>query len=64
MRLKPPPGRVVIDPDHQDYLPAEGRETVMSAYWRRRWKDGDVVEATDGEAVAPAAAASRKGAPE
>lgn len=45
MYVKPAPGLAVRDPELRDLLPAEGREVPASAYWLRRLRDGDVVEA-------------------
>jgi len=38
----PATGRVVPDPEAGDLLPAEGREVLDSAWWRRRLADGDI----------------------
>ena len=47
-KLKPAtPDLVVRDPVTTNPLPAEGKAVPMTTYWRRRLKDGDVVEATD-----------------
>ena len=47
-KLKPAtPELVVRDPVTAKALPAEGKAVPMTTYWRRRLKDGDVVEATD-----------------
>ncbi len=64
MRIKPAPGFAVIDPDRGDHLPAEGRDIVLSAYWRRRLEDGDVLQEADAEAGVAKSAnpPSRKGA--
>ena len=45
MFVKPAKGLVIRDPDLLDLLPATGREVPDSDYWRRRLRDGDVVEA-------------------
>ena len=34
-------------PDSGDYLPEDGAEVVLTGFWRRRIKDGDVIEVTD-----------------
>ncbi len=47
-KLKPAtPDLVVRDPVTTKALPAGGKAVPMTTYWRRRLKDGDVVEATD-----------------
>lgn len=43
--LKPAKGLKVRDPDRGDFLPDDGREVVLTTFWRRRLRDGDVVEA-------------------
>jgi hypothetical protein len=45
MFLKPVSGRFVHDPDHNDVLPAEGRNVEPHQYWLRRLEDFDVFEA-------------------
>lgn len=40
--LIPRDGLLVRRPDVGEYLPAEGAEVVMSVYWLRRIKCGDV----------------------
>jgi hypothetical protein len=46
MVLKPTvPGVTVRDPSTGKALPDEGRAVVMTTFWRRRLKDGSVVEA-------------------
>ncbi len=73
MYLKPTSAAMrVPDPAHQGtpsyFLPATGREVEDNAFWRRRIKDGDVVEATPTAAElalqfgAPAAAPAAAGA--
>jgi len=47
MRLKPAAGRAVRDPVKGTLLPEEGAEIQLDAFWRRRKKDGDVVEVTE-----------------
>jgi hypothetical protein len=46
MFLKPASGQFVTDPDHNDVLPADGRNVEPHQYWLRRIEDGDVFEAT------------------
>ncbi|QCR38947.1 hypothetical protein C1N62_22795 (plasmid) [Nissabacter sp. SGAir0207] len=46
MKLKPAAGRAVRDPVKGTLLPEEGAEVVMDMFWRRRLRDGDVVEVT------------------
>ena len=43
--LKPAAGMLVRLEDATRHLFAEGENVVMSAYWRRRVRDGDVTEA-------------------
>lgn len=43
--LKPAPGLTVRDPVDLTPLPADGAEKPLDTYWRRRLRDGDVVEA-------------------
>lgn len=46
MRIKPRDGLIVRDPQrNMQPLPAEGREVRDTAYWRRRLRAGDVVQA-------------------
>lgn len=40
--VRPREGLSVPDPDRKDFLPLEGREVVLNAYWQRRINDGDV----------------------
>lgn len=40
--LIPETGKKVRDPQRGDHLPPEGREVVMSSYWRRRMNEGGV----------------------
>ena len=49
MFLTPVSGRFVHDPDHNDVLPAEGRNVEPHQYWLRRLEDGDVIESTPPE---------------
>ena len=44
--LKPAEGRIVKDPATHRPLRAEGEWRELDAYWRRRLKDGDVVDIT------------------
>jgi hypothetical protein len=44
MKLKPAEGRAVRDPSSMALLPADGKEVPDNAFWRRRLRDGDVVE--------------------
>ncbi|MDH1088840.1 DUF2635 domain-containing protein [Pantoea brenneri] len=46
MKLKPAEGRAVRDPAKRTLLPADGAEVTLDAFWRRRLRDGDVVEVT------------------
>ena len=43
--MKPAPGMKVRLENATRHLFAEGEDVVMSAYWRRRKRDGDVTEA-------------------
>lgn len=43
------PELVIPDPDHGGNLPPEGLEVPLSSYWRRRIKDGDVVQVGGGD---------------
>lgn len=43
VHLKPAEGLKVRQPDGQ-VLPEEGKEVELTTYWRRRLRDGDVVE--------------------
>lgn len=45
MKLKPArEGLAVPDPERGDMLPRAGRTVPLNSYWRRRLRDGDVVE--------------------
>ena len=44
MIVKPVEGRIVRDPRNFQILPAEGRDVPDTMFWRRRIRDGDVVE--------------------
>lgn len=39
----------IFDPFHKDYLPCEGRELILNAYWIKRLQDGDIVPAKEDE---------------
>lgn len=54
MKLKPAEGRAVRDPVKRTLLPADGAEVTLDAFWRRRLRDGDVVEVTAAETITPA----------
>ncbi|CCP02968.1 Mu-like prophage FluMu protein [Erwinia amylovora Ea644] len=54
MFVKPVPGRIVRDPVKGTPLPASGENVPDSAFWHRRLKDGDVVQAKE-EQPAPKA---------
>jgi hypothetical protein len=57
MRVKPAPGRKVRDPRSMQFLPEAGREVPDQPFWRRRIRDGDVIEEKAAAAKpAPAAA--------
>lgn len=43
--VKPAEGRNVRDPVTRKHIPAEGVEVPNDPFWRRRLRDGDVVEA-------------------
>lgn len=58
MKLKPADGRAVRDPAKGKLLPAEGAEVTLNAFWRRRLRDGDVVEVTGTTASTTATTAS------
>jgi hypothetical protein len=47
MKVKPAEGRQVRDPSTMQLLPAEGREVPDNQFWRRRLRDGDVVEVAE-----------------
>jgi hypothetical protein len=42
--IKPKEGIKVRDPHTKQYLPEEGAFVELSSYWKRRLKDGDVIE--------------------
>ena len=44
--LKPAKGLLVRLEDATRHLFAEGEQVTMSAYWRRRFRDGDVTLST------------------
>ncbi len=52
--LKPKPGVKVRLPDGSGHLNEAGEVMLMSAYWRRRIKDGDVEIVTEPAAEAAA----------
>lgn len=47
MKLKPANGRAVRDPVKGTLLPETGADVVVDSFWRKRLRDGDVVEVTD-----------------
>ena len=51
--LKPAAGLLVRLENATRHLLAEGEEVTMSAYWRRRKRDGDVVEAKPAKPAKP-----------
>lgn len=52
MKLKPAEGRAVRDPVKRTLLPEDGADVTLDAFWRRRLRDGDVVEVTTDTATA------------
>ena len=42
-KVFPAPGKVVIDPATGRALPESGSTVIVNQYWRRRLKDGDIV---------------------
>lgn len=58
MKLKPADGRAVRDPAKGKLLPEDGAEVTLNAFWRRRLRDGDVVEVTADTASTTAAAST------
>jgi hypothetical protein len=50
--LKPQGGLIVKDPITLRALPAEGAKVVLTPYWKRRLRDGDVTEIVTGTPVA------------
>lgn len=55
MKLKPAEGRAVRDPVKRTLLPADGADVTLDVFWRRRLRDGDVVEVTtETETTTPA----------
>lgn len=46
MLLKPASGRAVRDPAKGTLLPESGAEITLTAFWRKRLRDGDVEEVT------------------
>lgn len=51
--LRPAPGRQVRDPFTGEPLPADGREVEFNTYYRRRLRDGDVLEGTPPQSPPP-----------
>ena len=47
MIIKPVNGKQVYDPEHGDYLPADGRNVEFNQYWARRLTNNDVEEVTN-----------------
>jgi hypothetical protein len=45
MFIKAAEGLRIVDPDMNDFLPADGREVPDTPYWHRMKLAGDVVEA-------------------
>lgn len=45
IKVKPAEGLIVRDPVTREALPPKGKTVPRNAYWLRRLKDGDVVEA-------------------
>ena len=59
--VKPGEGRAVPDPEHGgELLPAEGRSVPNTAYWQRRLKDHDVIEAEPVPAASESASVEPK----
>jgi hypothetical protein len=58
--LKPADGLAVVDPETGKNLPPEGALVENSKYWRRRLKDGDVLEAAAPVSSAPVKKSSKK----
>ncbi|PIW30413.1 MAG: hypothetical protein COW30_02575 [Rhodospirillales bacterium CG15_BIG_FIL_POST_REV_8_21_14_020_66_15] len=45
LKLKPAtPGLVVRDPVTAEALPENGKSVQLTSYWRRRMRDGDVIQ--------------------
>lgn len=57
--LKPSPGLIVRDPESGEILPAEGRHKTDNEFWRRRLRDGDVIEADPAAEKSPPATAAK-----
>jgi hypothetical protein len=52
--VKPAEGRAVPDPENGgELLPAAGRSVPNTAYWQRRLKDTDVIQAEPPKEPAP-----------
>lgn len=45
MKVKPAEGLLVRDPVTREALPAKGGTVPRNAYWLRRLRDGDVIDA-------------------
>ncbi len=61
MFVKPAPGLKVRLPENpRAFLPEDGAEVARDAFWLRRLRDGDVVEATPPAAKPVAKTSSRK----
>ncbi|MCD8139454.1 MAG: DUF2635 domain-containing protein [Planctomycetaceae bacterium] len=60
IRIKPAPGRRVIDPVTDKALGPEAVTVSDNALWRRRLRDGDVFLADAEPTIEPAAAARAK----
>lgn len=59
MYIQPIKGKLVIDPDTQEFLSATGKNVdEHDIYWQRRINDGDV-EIVDSESVAEVAATTK-----
>lgn len=52
--VKPAPGLKVRNPETGLHLPDEGDQVPLTTYWRRRLKDGDVVDAKPAKSAKPA----------
>lgn len=59
MKLKPAEGRAVRDPVKRTLLPEDGADVTLDAFWRRRLRDGDVVEVTTATAETTSTATSK-----
>jgi len=46
-KLKPATDKIKVrDPITGEHLPAAGKDVELTSYWRRRMRDGDVVDAS------------------